>query len=336
VPHKVVDRVVSLVDVFPTILDMALRLDIHNLLPYESDGIALSVSPSCDRAVYSETWQRDNKKLLIPKIFISSFLWQRAVRTENTKCIINGTPKIFSENDAIEHMSNEEFIQNVYRGLLCRFEDYNDYYRLLQDFNEGLRDRATFLKAILNSSEYKSRQPYGIYDLDKDPYEETPLRMDEGKGIQGDVTGHFDMIKLISGNARSTDDIFPGDEKTIADILKNAFGEEWESRAGMMVNNKHLFSCIIDDFIIHMRDKDMVYKRKTFEDEILTSEEFALFLRKRMSAGPPASSVTKKVITRYISRHTIDKMYFLLLKLFPRETWRGRVWQKFLQRMLNS
>jgi arylsulfatase A-like enzyme len=334
--HKVVDRIVSLVDIFPTIFAMALGLDARNLLPYESDGIDICASPTGNRAVYSETWQRDNNKLLIPTMFVSSFLGQRAIRTENTKCIINGTPEIFSENNAIEHMSNEEFIQNVYRGLFCRFEDYNDYYLALQDLNEGIMDRATFLKAILNSSEYKSRQPYGIYDLHKDPYEENPLRMDEGKGIQEDITRHFDMIKRISEKTKNTDDIFPDDEETIIGIMKNAFQDEWEIRAGIMVNNKHLFSCVVNDFIIHMRDKDLVYKRKHFKDVVLASEEFSLFLRERILALEKEPSTLRNFLKRYISYNMRLKLFDLFfLKIFPRETVRGHVWHRIMAKLLN-
>jgi arylsulfatase A-like enzyme len=333
--HKVVDRVVSLVDIFPTVLAMAFGQSARNLLPYEPDGVDINVSLSDPRVVYSETWQRDNKKLLIPTIFISSSLWQRAVRTEDTKYIINGTPEMFSDNHASEHMSNEEFIQNVYRGLFLRFEDYAEYCFHLKNLEEKVATKEGFLNVARKSAEYKSKPPYTLYDLKNDPGEEYPVNTFDMPASGNDSSRYFDAIRLISHHPVESADIFPGDREKITDVVKKAFVQEWEEKAGILIRNKHLFSCLLDEFIIRNRDKNLVYERKNFENVVLASEEFGSFLRERMSGAPPQSGLMKKVITGLVPRHALDKMYFLLLKLFPRETWRGRVWHRFLERVLN-
>jgi arylsulfatase A-like enzyme len=334
--HGTVDRVVSLADVFPTILDMALGPGAADMLPYATDGVSLAGSASGDRAVYSETWQRDNKKLLIPMMFISSFLRQRTVRTGDAKYSITGTPELLAGSGALQQAGDEEFLQKVHRGLFCRFEDDRDYSIALHDIREGLIDREGYLARLRRSPECMAERYYMRYDLREDPYEERPVIADRGGTIQGGETAYFDVITLTSGNGVKTDDIFPGDAETIAGILRNAFGPEWEARAGMMAGNKHLFSCVIDDFINHMRGRNLVYKRKAFEEVLLTSPEFARFLRERITHGPIRSSATKRAIIRHVSRSSIDRVYFLLLRLFPRETLRGRAWQWFLRKVLNS
>jgi hypothetical protein len=144
------------------------------------------------------------------------------------------------------------------------------------------------------------------------------------------------MIKRISEKTKNTDDIFPDDEETIIGIMKNAFQDEWETRAGIMVNNKHLFSCVVNDFIIHMRDKDLVYKRKHFKDVVLASEEFSLFLRERMLALEKEPSTLRNFLKRYISYNMRLKLFDLFfLKIFPRETVRGHVWHRIMAKLLN-
>jgi len=334
--HKIINETVSIVDIFPTILNLSTNADIHELLPYELDGISLSsLTYDNDRTVYSETWQRDNKKLLIPMVFISSALRQRAVRSENVKYLVNGTPDLFSAADAVEKMSSEVFLQNVYRGLLRRFEEYDEYYAVLSRLNEKRLTKEGFLKHILSSSEFHSKPPYALYDLGEDPFEENPVSILNLSDRDSETVKHFDSIKFISSDPVTSDEIFPGDRSMITDIVRTAGKEDWQDKANMLINNRHLLSCIIDDFIVQHRNKDLVYNRKNFEQVVLRSREFSLFLNERMSKIP-SKSIIKNIINKCVPYPTQLQIWNLLSKrIFPRETMRGRMWDKLLSRILN-
>lgn len=275
-PHGVRDGVVSTVDVFPTILKFALDGGIHDLLPYQPDGIDLiSAGLSEKREVYSETWRTDNLNSATPRIFLSFLLAQRCIRGADKKFLINGTPEVFSREDEIKRMSDEEFVQHVFRGLLCRFEKYEDYVRELSYLKSGKYTRGQMLKTMRESLAYFSMPSFIMYDLEKDPFEDQPVTLGENSE---EVSEYAQQIYGITLDAPKTEQVFDSSNifKGIAD---NAVLVESRSILDML-SNRHIFSLIIDDFV--KSNKDLTYDRTNVEKLIMESEEFSRFLLERL------------------------------------------------------
>ncbi|TNF52787.1 hypothetical protein EP227_06835, partial [bacterium] len=127
--RKVVDNLVSLVDIFPTVIELSLQKNTDDILPYKMNGLSLNSSRERDY-VYSERWFLKMAKLHFNLSMASSVLWQRAVRTRNKKFIYYGEPESLPA-DTIETMDNKEFLKAVYRKRMCRFERYDEYMKNL-------------------------------------------------------------------------------------------------------------------------------------------------------------------------------------------------------------
>lgn len=274
--HKIIDNVVSTVDIFPTVLNFAFDGGIKDLLPYQPDGISVDSSAAYERReVYSETWRSDQKNHGTPRSFVSFLLAQRCLRTENKKYIVNGTPEVFSNEEMTGEMSDEEFVQHVFRGLLCRFEKYGDYIRELNYLKSKKNTRSRLLKTVRESLAYLSMPSFVKYDLEKDPFEEHPDTLEENSG---EVSEYTQKIYRIALGSPETEEVFDS-SNVFREIADNA--GRVESRSILeAISNKHIFSIIIDDFV--KSKKDLTYDRINVEKLIMESEEFSRFLLDRL------------------------------------------------------
>ena len=333
--HRTVSTMVSVVDIFPTIMDYALGEEGVGLLPYALDGLSLKVPPDDrGRFVYSETWKRDdNKSFTAPPIFLSYLLDQRCVRTVGNKYVIYGEPEGLDRRDRLRDMSDESFMQYVYRGLLRRFEGYDEYLANLRGLKTGVFARDEFIETVLRSEEYTSSPPYTVYDLQKDPYEENPARFPDPSG-QG-VARFFDASKDISGSSVKAESIFPDDRETIISLMKNSGKEDWEEKAGVFIDNKHLITCLIDDFLAQQKVSNIARNRRLVTNMVSSSREFSLFLYDRISRKPLKPAYLKRVLKQLIPYRRQVRIYnFLTLKMFPERTLRGRMWHWVMSKIL--
>jgi len=335
--HRMIDDNVSIVDIFPTILNLAVGQKADSLLPYKPHGICLdSLSGEDDRFVYSENWSRDTGDTSVPDLYPSFCLDQRSLRSSADKFVIHGEPECLETSEAVRVKSDGLFIQDVYRGLLCRFEGFWEYRKILRDLEEGEITREGFLDKTVHSLEYRSKDRYVKFDLRKDPYEENPVNMAVNSGYPGDSKKYFDEIKLISRCPARSENIFPGENDTVVAIAKKAFEHGWEEKADILAGNKHLLTCLIADFLMAHKIDPILDKKKSAGHSFLTSPDFVSFLRMRMSRGISKSFFIKKAVTEHIPYYKLNKLYFLLLRLFPRKTRRGQVWYRFLSKIRHS
>lgn len=335
--HRIINDTVSIVDVFPTIIDMASGEKADSLLPYSPDGISLGKdNGGGERFVYSENWGRDTRSFSVPNIFLSYYLDQRILRGNSKKFLTYGEPERVANRDAMQRMSDGEFVKNVYRGLLCRFEGFWEHARVLKDLEAKRITRDEFIQKVMRSLEYRSKDRHVMFDLERDPYEEKPVKMENGKGLPTGSEEFFETIKRISRDPAEAEDIFPEDRDAVIDIVKNVFKDEWKEKCDIFLDNKHLLTCLIEDFLVLKKIDTFDRNKKRVGDMMLASEEFGTFVRERLSAEPPKSFVIRKFISGHVSHRTLDKLYFLLLKLFPRETRRGRLWNKFLSIIMSN
>jgi arylsulfatase A-like enzyme/glycosyltransferase involved in cell wall biosynthesis len=273
---RVRDDVVSIVDIFPTVLEFALGVRTGDLLPYTPDGINLDAAElSEEREVYSEVWRTDHKSHAIPRTFVSSFLLQRGVRGRDGKRLINGTPEVFSDADRLGRMSDEEFVQLVFRGLLCRFEKYEDYTRELGYLKQGKNTRNQLLKTMRESLSSVAMPSFVTYDLARDPFEEHPVTVGEDPA---EVPGYAQKIYGLGLGSPKTEEVFD-DSNVLKRIADKAARLESKSILEAL-NNKHIFCLIIDDFV--KSHKDLTYDRVSVEHQIMESEAFSRFLLERL------------------------------------------------------
>src|SRR5208283_3556344 len=131
---RLIEDTVSIVDIVPTILDLAVNDHVKNQLSYPLSGIPLTTSEkNHERFVYSETWCPEKRSFKVPEIFPSNFLYQRSVRKNTRKFVIQGEPESNDFQGDMQNVSQEEFVKNVYRGLLLRFEGFTEYLKALND-----------------------------------------------------------------------------------------------------------------------------------------------------------------------------------------------------------
>jgi hypothetical protein len=334
--HRLMPQTVSVVDIFPTIIRLATGQKADDLLPYDLHGLRLdSPAGGGDRFVYSENWCRDAKGIPVPDLYPSYYLDQRSLRSGSRKFTVYGEPECLDTPDAIRVKDTGAFIQDVYRGLLYRFEGFWEYLTALEDLEDGKTSRDRFLDKAVHSLEYRSKDRYVMCDLRTDPFEENPVRIADRSGAEEDAKKCFDTIRLISRDAAQSDDIFPDNHDAVIEIVRRAFPEDWEEKARIFVGNKHLMTCLIGDFLLTQKGVE-VKKKKQMRELIMKGGEFSSFFRRRLSGGAGKTFLVKKTVTRYISFDRLNKLYFLLMKLFPRQTRRGRLWHRLFSGIRNS
>jgi hypothetical protein len=151
------DNLVSIVDVFPTLLSMTGFDNQLDMFQQDVDGMAI---PNHRTSIYAETWQRHHESLL-SSFDNDTFLWQRVIRSDNRKYILNGTPERFFLEQINSSTSGSR--QALWRGLLCKFEP-----------KEGNNDA----EALCNENDWKAKRLLQIVRLDEDPFETQTLDLD--------------------------------------------------------------------------------------------------------------------------------------------------------------
>jgi 3'-phosphoadenosine 5'-phosphosulfate sulfotransferase (PAPS reductase)/FAD synthetase len=174
---ETIDDQVSLVSLFPTVLEMAGIEKWQDNLPYYLDGKTLLPTimgeEAGDREAYSEVWMSypDN-----PLSEENWFLWQRGVRTEEKKYLVYGRPEDFLEG-RVFNLENEDFLKAVFRGLLYfPFDPQKNplYKKLLNRLENGSSKKEVF-NLFLESEWFKNRKQFSIFQLKEDPDEMYPL-----------------------------------------------------------------------------------------------------------------------------------------------------------------
>ncbi|MEW6003505.1 MAG: sulfatase-like hydrolase/transferase [Nitrospirota bacterium] len=187
IKHEVRDELVSLIDIFPTIVELAAGDKIENILPYRVDGLNL-LGNDKQEFVYSEVWTSKSPKIDFDATknerFVFEFwstdpssIYQRGIRTREKKIVIYGKDDEFVD-EKIFNLKNEEFLREIYRGLFNREIDTEGFLFLLEELNNNRMSKEKVYNHLLKSEEYKkqrNRPALMIFDLEKDPYEDYPF-----------------------------------------------------------------------------------------------------------------------------------------------------------------
>lgn len=244
------DTLVSLVDIFPVVLRIALNKSPHELLPYTLDGVTL-LEPSSNRKVYSETWSMDCEDKHWNLDMTSYLLYQRALRTESHKYIVYGMPERFDDKNS-DTTPDEDFLKDYYRCLLCEFESYDKFIEQLMAMKKNSLKREDLIAS-------NNKQLYCSYDLKKDPREFNPVFFSEASLV--DTGEFFQDIFTMGRKASHAENIFDDyGEDALREIAKRLFLKETDEIIIALSSNKHLLSSLIDRVIFDpvLSDEDFV------------------------------------------------------------------------------
>ncbi|HXX53270.1 MAG TPA: sulfatase-like hydrolase/transferase [Thermodesulfovibrionales bacterium] len=263
------DKLVSVVDILPTVLETIINMNTNDL-PYPLDGINLLGHSSVKRKVYSETWATDCIDKHWNLDMASSLLYQRALRSETHKYIIYGKPERFDEV-ASDHFNDEEFLKEYYRCLLARFEPYSEFVERL----DALRANRTQRESLLNVVGGKS---YCYYDLREDPWELSPVFL--SGAMPADMQENFNEILAVRGTTRDMPDLCEDSrndiQKSLARTLFLWINEDFVTSIS---GNKHLINELVDKFI---------------ENRVSSDEEFVVQVYKTFFGRMPADKELEK------------------------------------------
>ena len=296
--RKVLDNLTSIVDIFPTIFELALQKEAKDLLPYQLDGQSLTSSKERE-FVYSERCSLKMFKLHFNLAMSSSVLWQRAIRTRKEKFVLYGEPEWRPAIDSGK-MNDREFLKSVYRKLIPQFEEYDEYFENLHKLNRGDITREELIKRFYYES-------YDLYDLTNDPFEENPIKV-------GIVPEHLASCKTrifkISGSPVYSDDIFPPlNNSVVRRIAWNLLEDEMKEPLDVISDNKNLFNELIGKFFERNKDMpteeflrkcSMVFLNEEPEDTYFTE------IMKLIQDGVPRETVFMTKIFQIIEFRTAD------------------------------
>lgn len=241
----VVDTQVSLIDLFPTALEIAMNKKPEDLLTYAIDGKSLISNNELKNRVHvhGEIWSSNfnfcatDQGLTTPDKGLEWILKYRFLRLKHKKYIIYGKTDDSLPAAAFE-LSNEEFIKELYHFLLCRTEDPMGFEYYLKNLNLNILSRKDTLNSFLQSDEYKLRKKFVMYDLENDPDEMKPIDPLKDPLLSIEYFKNLDFINSLEKQAIRSEKIFGAkleadlnekdnelyikeDEKKIKDRLKS-------------------------------------------------------------------------------------------------------------------
>lgn len=275
----IIDDLVSLVDIFPTLISQASNKDYRELLPYEVDGILLDSSRK-RKWTYSESWLMDERVNSL-SIISSSILFQRAIRTEDKKCILYGEPE-FLKKERIDNLSDGDFAKGLYRSLLCRFEDYEEYNRILNLLNSGY-PRTELIKDFINGDEYRFKRGVVVFNIDDELKERCDYNLQNPHDLPPDIHECIQEVFRIENGHLETEEIFPPlNIEKMSTIVERLFIERHRDVISNIAGDKHLFLQLIEDFIRKKANKPDEFINRicnTFYFLNLTESQKGYFIR---------------------------------------------------------
>lgn len=263
---KVIDKLVSNVDIFPTIVEMATSEKCKDLLPYPIDGINLMDSGD-ERPVYCETWLSDYKNKHWNLEMTSYILYQRALRTRSKKYIIYGVPEKFLKDEYL-NKKDEDFLIDFYRHYLCRFESLDEFLENSKIIKKNPSEKKNMLKKI-------DKKQFCYIDFESDPFETNPifLKNDEIMEFQQ----YFNEIIIIGNRSSENEKIFnDSDTKLLETITKKLFILQQKETVKYISQNKHLINEMIDRTLLEssLSDEEFIgLAHEIFLDRKPTEEE---------------------------------------------------------------
>jgi len=180
---KIIDQQCSLVDIMPTILDVA---GIEPTEPVSCDGRslldAMMGGKAIDSRAYSERWGHNvsheemmsfatqcalEQDLLSP--FFDVLLTHRSLRTLEYKLVLRG-----KEPEETDFVGNDAFVKWAFQNVLHKHADQEGFAYWL----DCLDHKGLSRHALLETFSFLAEDTYSLFDLKEDPFERNDLAGD--------------------------------------------------------------------------------------------------------------------------------------------------------------
>ncbi len=244
------DKLASMTDVFPTLV----QLSGLNVEYAAEDGMHLldereyCYSEFCTQNMYNEIMQfaspvydrNRNGASMNDRYFLS----QRAVRTKDKKYLF--IPDNISASDAqkiIENikLSDEDFIIAMFNNVMRKRISKQEYMYMLNMLKSKKTTRQDIYKGIISTEIYNRPKNY-YYDLNADPFEETPillnLELSDSKKI-------IEILNKVENKAVVSSDLFASAPSQPAPAVEN--GQEKSDKPSIVLKEAS-FSAASSDF----------------------------------------------------------------------------------------
>jgi membrane-anchored protein YejM (alkaline phosphatase superfamily) len=217
-----IDEQVSIVDIFPTVLKMALNKKLEDIVPYNIDGENL-FGYRHRNYVLGEVWGCnfnlfDDEGIVVPDKNVEWSLNYRFIRSENKKYIIYGRPDAFL-NMYMFDLSNDEFVKQLYRCILGRIEDKQGLEHWSKDLNSNAISKKNIINYFLQSEEYQNKRKFSVFELDVDPEELKPIDPLKSFPHTIEFITFINNILASEKNAIISEKVFDGMKKQTSDNL---------------------------------------------------------------------------------------------------------------------
>lgn len=174
--QRLINDLVSLIDIFPTILNLVFKDQKKAILPqYSTDGLCLFNQQALTKRnwLYAEVSQ-SNKPGRLSLQEGDWFLKERAIRTKNFKYLVYGQPERLFEKSFYQQKDGL-FLKELYQILFYRFINDIDLKNNLKKLKTKKISKIDLVKQLLNSQKHQERKNFVYFDLNLDPNEEIPL-----------------------------------------------------------------------------------------------------------------------------------------------------------------
>lgn len=287
-PHSTPDRLVSMVDVFPTVIQLATGKELNELLPYNIDGLSL-IAEEVRGEAYCEKWN-GSMGLDQPWERFSFLLWQRALRTDRMKFILYGEPEALSRENVAD-LSDTDFLRLLYRKLKASFETYDEYMRDLRMLRTGKISRSDLLSQA-------GAEHFKMYDLERDPFEESPVT----DAVNPELVSHFKtrLFELCSASVQAEKIFPPLDREVVRRVAERMLMDQLMEPLDAVCESKNLFNELIKTFF---------EGNKNVSDEGFFRKCFGVFL----GVDPPENAISGLIdlVNSGLSRKAVFDSHFM-------------------------
>ncbi len=229
---KVYDRLVSLVDIFPTILNLSDieydNSDLDSVDIFSKEEREYCYSEFCTQNMYNEITQFSEPVYDRSKNAASSkdkyFLSQRSIKTKNKKYIF--IPENISESEGrriIENvnLSNKDFIIELFNSVMRKRISKPEYLHLLNVLETKQGSRNDIYQSMINSGVYNRSKNF-YFDLISDPFETNIIDLDISSS---DAIKYIEVLNSLELKSHISENIFTDKESDI-EIIEPNFNTE--------------------------------------------------------------------------------------------------------------
>jgi len=188
--HKLIDNMVSTVDIIPTILSL---INVNPDLEYSFDGEGLFRTHPY---IYCEQWINDSTDPLSVK---EAGYFQRCIRTRDKKYTLYGRPEnaYLDPGYYLKSEERQDFVRNLVKDLFYNLRPFKEIKAHYPEVMDETMTREELYALLLNRHRQFGKK-YEIYDMNDDFFEDNPTDPFAGANLPFDSSIFLNKIISIS------------------------------------------------------------------------------------------------------------------------------------------